>query len=127
MSNSQKKIIFIKKIQNYFFKKKKKTTTSFKNYSFLSRNFYFFFFKFLKHSKIFVIQILYNYHKSPSIHTNVYHLCFVQISKKKFLITILIPINKLKCSIGFQLLTILYLIFKHYSSYLISFFKKTSR
>ena len=30
----------------------------------------------LKHSKIFVIQILYRYHKSPLIHTNVYHLFF---------------------------------------------------
>ena len=41
-----------------------------KNYSFLSQNS-------LKHSKIFVIQILYRYHKSPLIHTNVYHLFFL--------------------------------------------------
>ena len=30
-----------------------------------------------KKSKIFVIQILYSYYKSPSIHTNIYHLSFV--------------------------------------------------
>ena len=84
-----------KKIQNYFFqknvkkvilslmykrgkntklifqKKKKKPTTTHKNYSFLFQNFYGFSFNSLKHSKIFDIQILYNYHKSPSIHTNV--------------------------------------------------------
>ena len=30
----------------------------------------------LKHSKIFVIQILYSYHKSPSIHTDIYHISF---------------------------------------------------
>ena len=29
-----------------------------------------------KHFKIFVIQIIYCYHKSPSIHANVYHLPF---------------------------------------------------
>ena len=113
-----KKKIFIKKIQNYFFqKKKKKLITSCKNCSFVSWNFYgFFFFNSLKYSKIFVIQILYSYHKSSSIHTNVYNFSFVQISNFFLLITILIPINKFKCPIGFQLFTVLYLIFKHYST-----------
>ena len=60
-------------------KKKKKSTISCKNYSFLSGNFYFFF-NSLKHFKIFVIQILYSYHKSSSIHTDVYNFSFVQIS-----------------------------------------------
>ena len=77
---------------------------------------FFFFFNSLKYSKIFVIQILYSYHKSSSIHTNVYNFSFVQISNFFLLITILIPINKFKCPIGFQLFTVLYLIFKHYST-----------
>ena len=64
-----------------FKKKKKKTTTSHKKYSFLSQNFYgSLFLNSLKHSKIFVIQILYSYHKSSSFHTNIYYLSFIQIS-----------------------------------------------
>ena len=63
-----------------------------------------FFLNSLKHSKIFVIQILYSYHKSSSIHTNVYHLSFVKIPNF-LLITIFIPINKFKYPIGFQLFT----------------------
>ena len=58
--NSNTEIIFIKqKINKYkiTYLKKKKLTTSRKNYSFLSWNFYgFFFFYSLKHFKIFVIQ-----------------------------------------------------------------------
>ena len=42
-------------------------------------NFMFFFFFNSKHSKIFTIQILYTYLKSPSNRTNVYHISFVQI------------------------------------------------
>ena len=66
-SKKKKKLPHVKTTHSYFeistFKKKKKKKNS------------------LKHSKIFFIQILYSYHKSPSIHTNVYHLFFVQISK----------------------------------------------
>ena len=43
-----------------------------------------------------------------------------------FFITILILVHKFKCPIGFKLLTILYLIFKHYSM-LPQFFKKKKK
>ena len=81
--------LFEFKYFNYLYKKKKnKITSSKKKPHYLTQklliltpNFLWsFFFKSLKHSKIFVIQILYKNHKSPSIHTNVYHLSFVQIS-----------------------------------------------
>ena len=75
-----------------------KTTHSYSEISMV-----FFFFNSLKHSKIFVIQILYSYYISPFIHTNVYHLSFITI-------------NKFKCPIEFQLFKVFYLIFKHYST-----------
>ena len=80
---------------------------------------FFFFFHSLKCFKIFFIQILYSYYKYSSIHTNEYHLSFIQISN-----FLLITINKFKCLVGFQLLIVLYLIFKHYSTlpYLLFFF-----
>ena len=54
------------------------------------------------------------------------YIIFLLLKSQIFLlIIILIPINKFKCPIGFQLLTVLYLIFKHYSILpYISFFKK---
>ena len=45
------------------------------------------------------------------------YIIFLLFKSQIFLlITILITINKFKCLIGFQLFTILYLIFKHYST-----------
>ena len=116
--NSNTSIIFIKKYKITSSKTKNllpqiKTTHFYPKISMV----FFFLINSLKHSKIFVIQILYRYHKSPLIHTNVYHLFFFCSNLKFFflLITIFIPINKFKCPIGFQLLMVLYFIFKHYS------------
>ena len=78
----------------------------------------------LKYSKNFVIQILCSYHKSSSIHNNIYHLSFVQISIFFLLITILISINKFKCPIGFNFLRFSISFLNIIQRYLTSFFKK---
>ena len=86
-----------------------------KNYSLLSRNFYGFFFKFFKTFQNFCY--LNSYIVITNLHpfTLTYVIFLLFKSQIFLLITIFIPINKVKCSIGFQLLTVFYLIFRHYS------------
>ena len=113
--------ICIQILQLSLFKKKKKTSTSRKKYSFLSQNFYGFiyllyiyiFFKtfqnFCYPNSIQLSQI-----PHPSSLTYIIFLLFK--SQIFLLITILILIHIFHCPTGFQLLIILYLIFKHYST-----------
>ena len=55
------------------------------------------------------------YKLKSNLHIQTYIIFLLFKSQIFLFITILIPINKFKCLIGFQLLTVLYLIFEHYS------------
>ena len=105
--------MFIKKKKNYFFQQK--PTTSHKNYTLLSQNFYVFFYII-----IIIILILENipkfwlskfYTVIMNLHpSTLMYIIFLLFKSQIFLlITILIPINKFKCLIGFQLLTHCYI------------------
>ena len=104
--------VYLKK-KNYFFQQK--PTTSHKNYTLLSQNFYVFFYII-----IIIILILENipkfwlskfYTVIMNLHpSTLMYIIFLLFKSQIFLlITILIPINKFKCLIGFQLLTHCYI------------------
>ena len=86
-SNSNTSIIFIIIIK---IKINKKTSLPHVKLFILIPNFFFKFFKTFQN--LFFIQILYSYHKSSSIYTDVYHFSFVQISKKNIYIYLYIYI-----------------------------------
>ena len=83
-----------------------------------------FFFNSLKHSKIFVIQILYRYHKSSSIHTNVYHLFFCSNLKFLYLSQFLSQSINSNIPLGFNFLQFSISFSNIISRYITSFFKK---
>ena len=106
-------------------KKKKNPTTSRKNFSFSSRNFYGFFLKnSLKHSKIFVIQILYSYHNQ---HSSILTYIVFHVFKSQFFFYLLQFLSQSinsNVSLGFNFLQFSISFLNIIPYYLISFLTK---
>ena len=112
-------------MQNYFFKKIKKKKKVKTTHSYLKISMVFSL-NSLKYSKNFVIQILCSYHKSSSIHNNIYHLSFVQISIFFYLSQFLSQSINSNVLLGFNFLRISIFFLNIISGHLTSFKKNNN-